>query len=167
MLLFVLTLAVSPVTSFASQTKTCIANQALPDSSCTPGSILTSDKRVICVSGYTKTVRYVPLSEKKRVFQEYGIPYSLHSNYEVDHLISLELGGSNAIANLWPESYHIKNGSLTKDKFENYLHRQICNGSMSAQEAQKEISTNWLLYASQSTSQKTETRTQLNAGLKD
>ena len=64
-------------------------------------------------------------SESKQVFAEYGIAYKLHANYEADHLISLELGGSNAIANLWPESSLILNGSLTKDKFENYLHAQV------------------------------------------
>ena len=35
----------------------------------------------------------------------YGIRGSHHgSAYEVDHLISLELGGSNEVANLWPEA---------------------------------------------------------------
>ena len=46
------------------------------------------------------TVRNVPDSVRYAVFAEYGIDYSLHSNYEVDHLISLELGGSNDIADL-------------------------------------------------------------------
>ena len=130
------------------QTKTsgCAANQVLQDPACTPGEVLTADISVICKSGYTKTVRDVPLSEKEEVFAEYGIPYSLHGNYEVDHLISLELGGSNSISNLWPENSTIENGSLTKDKFENYLHGQVCSGKMAISEAQKEISTGWLEY---------------------
>lgn len=107
---------------------------------------MTADISVICKSGYTKTVRDVPLSEKEEVFAEYGIPYSLHSNYEVDHLISLELGGSNSISNLWPENSIMENGSLVKDKFENYLHEQVCSGKMPIAEAQKEISVNWLQY---------------------
>lgn len=133
---------------YGIQTKTsnCTSNQALPDSACTPGAILTTDKSVICVSGYTKTVRNVSDSTRKQVFAEYGISYDLHSNYEVDHLISLELGGSNDISNLFPESYNITNGARVKDKFENYLHSQVCNGKMDIQQAQKEISTNWLKY---------------------
>ena len=50
--------------------------------------------------GYTTTVRNVPMKVRKQVFVEYGIPYAQHSGYEVDHLISLQLGGSNDISNL-------------------------------------------------------------------
>ena len=146
--LLALWLLVAPVSAFALQTKTtnCTANQALPDSACSPGAVLTTDTKVICVSGYTKTVRNVPDSEKKKVFKEYGIPYTLHANYEVDHLISLELGGSNDISNLFPESYLIKYGARVKDKLENYLHDQACSGKISMATAQQEISTNWLKY---------------------
>lgn len=141
--------------TYAVQTKTsnCIANQILPDSACTPGSVLTTDISVICKSGYTKTVRNVSDTTRQKVFAEYGIPYSEHRNYEIDHLISLELGGSNDISNLWPENSNIANGSLTKDKFENYLHSQICNGKMTVQEAQKQISGNWLKYYRESLAQ--------------
>lgn len=143
--------AVGTGTSFAEygvQTKTtsCAANNALPDSACTPGAILTTKTRSICASGYTKTVRKVPLSETKKVFAEYGIPYSLHAKYEVDHLVSLELGGSNDISNLWPESRTIVNGSLVKDKFENTLHAEVCSGKITIKAAQSEIVSDWLIY---------------------
>ncbi len=91
-------------------------------------------------------MRNVTTTEKKQVFAEYGIPYSRRSNYEVDHLISLELGGSNDISNLWPEAYGINNGSRVKDVFENKLHKQVCTGKMTIDEAQKEISTDWLTH---------------------
>ena len=141
-----------PISVFASsygvQTKTsgCTANQALPDPACTAGAIFNVSTTTICTVGYTIKVRDVSLSVKKQVFKEYGIDYSLHANYEVDHLISLELGGSNDISNLWPESYLISNGSHTKDSFENYLHSQMCKGNISLTEAQKEIATNWMKY---------------------
>ncbi len=147
---FSLVFLLSVVNASASASKpACNANSALPDPACSPGAVLTTDLKTICTVGYTKTVRDVSLSEKKKVFQEYGIPYSQHSNYEVDHIISLELGGSNDIKNLFPESYLISNGARTKDKLENYLHKKVCNGSVSIQEAQKEISTNWLKYYGQ------------------
>jgi len=133
---------------YGIQVKTinCIANQALPDPSCTPGSVLTTSTTTICKVGYTTTVRDVSTITKQKVFKEYGIPWSLHSNYEVDHLISLELGGSNDISNLFPESYLITNGARVKDKLENYLHAQVCSSKLSITEAQREISTNWLYY---------------------
>lgn len=147
--------ALSVFATYGVQTKAsnCIANQILPDPDCTPGAVLTTDLSIICKSGYTKTVRNVSDVTRQKVFSQYSIPYSEHSNYEVDHLISLELGGSNDISNLWPENSKIESGSFTKDKFENYLHSQICNGKMTVQEAQKQISGNWLKYYQESLSQ--------------
>lgn len=129
------------------QTKTtgCIALNGLPDSSCTPGAIFTDAVRgQICAGGYSTSVRNVPQSEKDSVYKEYGILSHTTGQYEVDHLISLELGGSNDISNLWPEAASPKPGFHEKDMVENYLHAQVCNGTVTLQEAQKEISTNWL-----------------------
>jgi hypothetical protein len=132
---------------YGVQTKTshCIAS-VLPDPACSPGAVLTTDIKTICKVGYTATVRNVSTATKKKVFQEYDISYSQHSNYEVDHIISLELGGSNEISNLYPESYLIKNGARVKDTFENYLHKQVCAGKLSITDAQYQISTDWLSY---------------------
>jgi hypothetical protein len=148
---FVSLALVSSNTVFATygiQTKTsnCVANQTLPDFACSPGAVLTTDTKIICKTGYTKTVRNVTEATKKKVFKEYSIPYSLRGNYEVDHIISLELGGSNDISNLYPESYTIKDNARIKDKFENYLHKQVCSGKMDIVEAQKQISSDWLTY---------------------
>jgi hypothetical protein len=81
--------------------------------------------------------RNVPVSEKKQVFREYGLDYDTQSACcEVDHMIPLELGGSNSIMNLWPEPWP---EAHQKDKVENYLHRQVCQGSITVREAQKSI----------------------------
>ena len=45
-----------------------------PDPTKTPGDVLTTDPAVICVKGYTKTVRSVPESVREQVFRMYGIP---------------------------------------------------------------------------------------------
>ncbi len=62
----------------------------------------------------------------------------------MDHLVSLELGGSNDIANLWPEAANPTPGFHQKDQVENYLHDQVCSGAISLSEAQVEIATDWL-----------------------
>ena len=83
---------------FGVQTKTsgCKAHAGLPDSACTPGAILsTGTKSAICKSGYASSVRNVPDSEKNQDYAEYGITSHATGEYEVDHLVSLELGGSN------------------------------------------------------------------------
>lgn len=128
-----------------TKTSGCQANGPLPDSACTPGAIFASvTKDQVCQSGYAKSVRDVPDSEKNQVYAEYGITSHSPGEYEVDHLISLELGGSNDIANLWPEAAEPRPGYHEKDRVENYLHQQVCSGAMSLQEAQVQIATNWL-----------------------
>jgi hypothetical protein len=132
---------------FGVQTKTsgCQARGALPDPACTPGALMPGvTKDQICQSGYASSVRNVPQSEKNQVFAEYGITSHYPGQYEVDHLVSLELGGSNDTANLWPEAASPTPGFHEKDRVENYLHDQVCQGTISLQQAQLEIATNWL-----------------------
>jgi hypothetical protein len=139
--------AAAGVPEWGHQTKTtgCAASAGLPDPACTPGDIIpTATKDQICVSGYSASVRDVPASEKDAVYAEYGIPYHSTGQYEVDHFVSLELGGSNDISNLWPEAAEPQPGFHQKDKVENYLHDQACKGQMTLPEVQREIATNWL-----------------------
>jgi hypothetical protein len=129
------------------QTKTagCLAHGGLPDSACTPGAIFPqATQEKICVPGYARSVRDVPQSLKDKVYEEYTIRSQATGQYEVDHLVSLQLGGSNDSANLWPEAASPKPGFHEKDSVENYLHAQVCSGAISLQEAQIEIATNWL-----------------------
>jgi hypothetical protein len=116
-----------------------------PNPSITPGEIFpNATKEQVCISGYSATVRNVPIKEKKRVFEEYGLNYPQPTGaYEVDHFISLELGGDNSIQNLWPEPANPVPGFHQKDVVENYLHKQVCDGVISLEEAQNEIKTDW------------------------
>ncbi len=116
----------------------------LPDPQMTPGDVLTTDARVICVPGYTKTVRDVPQSVKNQVYRQYGVVSREPPQFEVDHLISLELGGSNSIRNLWPESYVTQPlNAHVKDRLENKLHELICAGQVPVEQAQKDIAADW------------------------
>jgi len=45
----------------------------MPDPTCSPGAVLTTDIKTICRVGYTATVRNVSTATKKKVFQEYDI----------------------------------------------------------------------------------------------
>jgi hypothetical protein len=133
--------------NWGKQTKTsgCVAHDGLQDAACTPGDILPNvTKEQVCTPGYASSVRNVPQSEKNQVYAEYGITHHTTGEYEVDHLVSLELGGSNDISNLWPEAASPKPGFHEKDKVENYLNSQVCSGAITLQQAQIEIATNWL-----------------------
>lgn len=135
----------------------CHTNGILPDSKCTPGkpySKVTQKniKRTICVSGFTETIR-PPTSYTNplelSLMSKYGLG-GTNADYELDHLISLQLGGDPAsIKNLWPESYAGKkgeNGARVKDRFEGYLKREVCAGRMTLKEAQRQIATNWFKF---------------------
>jgi hypothetical protein len=128
-----------------SKTSGCVAHGGLPDLACTPGAAFTGASRAkICKLGYSKSVRYVSSSTKSRAYLEYGITSHTRGQYEVDHLVSLELGGANTISNLWPEAAEPIPGFHEKDLVENYLHRQVCNGELSLAAAQRQEATNWL-----------------------
>jgi hypothetical protein len=119
----------------------CQIRGLLPDPACTPGAIFTSaTASQVCTPGYSQSVRNVPRSLKQSVYAEYGIESHTPGSYEVDHLVSLELGGNNSIANLWPE---ISPGYHEKDGIENRLHDAVCAGSVSLHAAQDEIARDW------------------------
>jgi hypothetical protein len=106
---------------------------------------------MICTPGYTKCIRNVSTAVKKQVYASYGLAGN-HTGYcdsqqgcEIDHLISLELGGSNDARNLWPEPYQGEAlNAHVKDRLENKMHADVCAGEVSLKDAQKEISTNWI-----------------------
>jgi hypothetical protein len=150
-------ISTSPSKAFSSLTIPAgchIVNGGLPDPKCTPGAINPSVtqnniKNTICISGYTKTIR-PPVSYttplKIKLMKSYGFTDS-RSNYELDHLIPLAVGGHPTdVKNLFPESGYGQNNFHIKDRFENYLHRAICNGSISLTEAQKQIASDWISY---------------------
>ncbi len=128
-----------------TKTSGCISQNVLADPDCTPGAIFPDATAAqICVPGYSSKVRNVPDSVKNKAYAEYGIASHQPGEYEVDHLISLELGGSNDIANLWPEPASPVPGFHEKDQVENYLHDQVCSGAISLQDAQSMIAHDWL-----------------------
>lgn len=115
-----------------------------PDPVLTPGAVMTQDLKTLCTPGYTAKVRKVPVKLKKQVFKLYGLENKKMGDYEVDHLISLQLGGSNDIKNLWPQSYQtLPLNALKKDGLEHRLHSLMCKQKISVEEAQRLISTDW------------------------
>jgi hypothetical protein len=109
----------------------------LPDYGCTPGAVFKNVTTAqVCEPGYSKGVRNVSESLKRKVYLSYGIRRHKPYEYEVDHLVSLELGGNNSQRNLWPEK---QPAAKDKDKIENSLHRQVCDASITLKRAQSQI----------------------------
>lgn len=125
----------------------------LPNHKRTPGATnpdVTQEniQQTICVSGWTKTIR--PSSSytnklKKEQIAVFHYKEKRLSEYEEDHLISLQLGGHPTDPkNLWPEPYRIKCGARIKDVLETKLKRMVCDGTMTLKDAQHLIATNWI-----------------------
>ena len=116
-----------------------------PDPVMTPGGVLPVTKEDICVPGYSKKVRNVPVGVKRKIYAAYGISQHKSGEYEIDHLISLQLGGSNSVKNLWPQSYLTQPWNAhVKDALENRLHSEVCKGHLDLATAQREIATDWI-----------------------
>ncbi len=125
---------------------TCMINGSLPDPACTPGAVFTNaTAEEICTPGYSRSVRSVSQKIHEYAFTEYGFSYpQAYGAFEVDHLIPLELGGNNDIANLFPEAADPQPGFHEKDLVENYLHEEMCAGRVELRAAQNLIANDWL-----------------------
>jgi hypothetical protein len=115
-----------------------------PDLSVTPGATdpaVTSATihTTICRAGYATSFPAVPAALQARAFAEYGISTSAARSYVIDLLIPAELGGSNDLANLWPEPTSGADSARDKDKVEVRLHDAVCAGKVDLPFAQQEI----------------------------
>jgi hypothetical protein len=122
--------------------------QPVPDPTCTPAAVnpavtQATIGQTICVSGWTKTVR-PPTSVTNSMKRKLAVAYAMPPTGELDHLVSLELGGApDDPRNLWVEPGSIPN---PKDRVENWLKREVCAGRMTLADAQVGIAGDWTRY---------------------
>lgn len=132
----------------------------LPDPECTPGAVnptVTTDVlrdpgfRTCCIRSCATTEQ-----EKAGTYAWYSVEHPAHNTganetCELDHLVSLELGGADTLDNIWPQCGP-DGVSLSeryfkqKDMVENYLAKQVKEGKMDLGVAQKGIATDWTQY---------------------
>jgi hypothetical protein len=121
------------------------ADPILPNAKLTPG-VFRKDLTVakICKIKWGLDKRHVTESMKQQVFKEYGIDPTRHADFEVDHLVSRELGGADDVRNLWPESYvTLPWNAHLNDRLENHLHELLCAKQITLEEGHKEITYDW------------------------
>ena len=54
------------------------------------------------------------------------------------------MGGANSVKNLWPQLWTGSWNAHVKDGLENQMHREICAGSVSVEDACREVATDWI-----------------------
>lgn len=107
----------------------------LPNRKFTPGRIARKDKDR---QGVTEEM-------ERRVFARYHIAWRRRLEFKVDHLIPLELGGADAVENLWPQSLSVRPyNALRKELLTQCLLARIAAGKMTLAKAQEEISADWI-----------------------
>ena len=93
---------------------------------------------------------------KTKQIAVYGYSTYAIENFELDHLVPIELGGDpTAIPNLWPEPWEARQerlvprgwGAETKNALENKLHRAVCAGELPLAEAQRAVAGDWIAVA--------------------
>ncbi len=142
--------------AFAAITAAFYQPRYLPDPAVTPGAVnpaVTQQdiRETICRRGWTATVRPPEAyTERLKRQQLYGRGSSYRAlgerlrDYEEDHLIPLEAGGSpDDPRNLWPEPRFGEWSAAAKDHLEREINWRICHGRMTLAEGQAAFMGDW------------------------
>jgi hypothetical protein len=117
---------------------------ALPNRSLTPGYARPVKLSELCSRRQSNAPPDEDILIEQRVFHEYGLPLSTTS-YELDYLITPDLGGADDVRNLWPEPYGSTDWNAhVKDELESRLHTMVCDGQIDLATAQIDIATDWI-----------------------
>lgn len=116
---------------------------ALPLSTYTPGATWAVGARPLCDGA--RYTRPVDAATRTQVIRAYGMDDVPATDYELDYLITPELGGATDARNLWPQRYASRTwNALVKDELEQLLPRLVCEGKVDLETAQREIAGNWI-----------------------
>ena len=102
----------------------------------TPGALCSEQDPDFMGYRYQARVAYckrnVSHAKKLKIARAYGIPESEWKNYEFDHLIPLNAGGSSRVENLWPEPI---DEARSKDQVEKRTFEGLSRGTLTQDEA--------------------------------
>lgn len=117
----------------------------LPRADVTPGMTRPVSVDEVCGNGRYGRTQPIPTSVQQRVFETYGADYRRVTEYELDYLVTPELGGTPDARNLWPQPYsRTKWNAYVKDELELHFHKLVCEGRIDVATAQREIATDWI-----------------------
>jgi hypothetical protein len=121
-----------------------VESAALPIRSLTPGAARAIGLGEICAT-HTPERLPVPAVVRTAVLRDYRMEDVPADEYELDYLITPELGGTPDRRNLWPERYgsRVWNAGV-KDSLEALLPELVCRGDVDLATAQRDIATDWI-----------------------
>jgi hypothetical protein len=135
----------------SQQARVSLADQSLaelapvPRRDLTPGVAGPVAIEHLCSPSRIGHVEPVPVVVHRSVFERYGADYRRAAEYELDYLITPELGGVPDARNLWPQPFAgTAWNAYVKDELERLLHRRVCEGTLGLAEAQKEMAGDWI-----------------------
>jgi hypothetical protein len=121
-----------------------IESGALPIASLTPGATWNLSTDELCAPARHEQ-RQVSSSLRLDVVRAYGMDRVPADEYELDYLITPELGGAPTAQNLWPQRYASRAwNARVKDQLEQLLPTMVCDGALSLQTAQHDIAVDWI-----------------------
>lgn len=108
----------------------------------TPGAVSALSASALCAG--ERPSRLVSADARDQVLVEYGMQDASDDTYELDALITPELGGTTAAANLWPQRYDAVWNARVKDGLESLLAARVCAGTMPLRDAQNALALDWV-----------------------
>jgi hypothetical protein len=146
--LFATSLLAMDLLSGSHQTRVQVAaveHGALPIASFTPGATLAVGTAELCDDDRRPRQHRLPGTVRDAVLRRYGMEHVPETEYELDFLITPELGGAADEANLWPERYALPTwNARVKDQLEGLLPGLVCNGTVPLEIAQRDIASDWI-----------------------
>jgi anti-sigma factor RsiW len=123
---------------------TSTTDDALPVAALTPGAAWNLPVDELCAAD-DREQQPVGDAVRHEVVRRYGMEHVPSDEYELDYLITPELGGAPAVENLWPQRYALRTWNAhVKDQLEQLLPTLVCNGTLSLQTAQRDIARDWI-----------------------
>jgi len=121
-----------------------VESDARPIASLTPGLALDVPAGELCAQA-PRPAQEIGEAVRLAVLRSYGMEHVPPDQYELDYLITPELGGAPDARNLWPQRYRerVWNAGV-KDQLEDLLPRLVCEGRLDLQTAQREIAHDWV-----------------------
>lgn len=119
-----------------------VSGTGLPVATLTPGAVSNLTAEALCAG--QRPSRVVTQEIRAQVLVDYGMGDVSRDAYELDALVTPELGGTAARANVWPQRYSAMWNAHVKDALENLLAAQVCLGETPLTVAQHELAGDWV-----------------------